>query len=251
MMRLTWAETTKRSAHEADQAYGDGSHLPRSHLCTSSKGRRQMANIVSGDLISIIYTHMYDEQTIMLTSHYLVSNQTGTVSMANGTANIALETQTFGGVYDQLIDVYNLDVSAGLITVQDIFPARYVRFQYTPTFRDGRQSGGSVSMPSNVAAAITLKADEAGPSNRGTKHIAGLADNYIDAGTLTTTALSAYGNLGAALINNITVTAGAGSFTLRPIIFHKAEPTLLTLVTSYSVGQTSRTERRRTVGRGI
>lgn len=123
--------------------------------------------------------------------------------------------------------------------------------------------GAAVHIPTtaNNAAVILLRADIADKRSLGVKHIPGLGGSAVAAGVLTGGITAALGDFGQQAILPVDV----GARTMNPIVFgrarpeytdkhgvlHPAIPKSYRLITSYTVEDTARVMRRRTVGLGI
>jgi hypothetical protein len=211
-----------------------------------------MANIANDDLFEVIWSYQYQGQTIMFTMHYRIASLVGSPpTLAAAAVAIQNELDALGGISQQLAGCYNDEATGGFITIQKIYPARFLKNGSASTFPDGTEGTYTVAMPPNVSLALTLRSDFAGPHFKGTRHLGCVPNDFIDNGLVTAMGLTAMADLGNQLVASLACTSGGATFSCLPVILNRASPGVSPLITSYIRGSTSRTMRRRGVGLGI
>lgn len=189
------------------------------------------------------------EQQVMLTHHYRLIIEDGSppdmyalIQALHGSLDAA----------DSLWEAYTACLHISMVEIrylyQVIYPTRYIQVEEASENTIGVVEGDP--LPQNVATAITLRSDGAGPANRGTKHIGGVPADAIFGGRVTIVGNNRLAELGIELALPRTLAVGGGNQTLIPTIYHRANPVLSPSITNHIIGTTSRVERRRTVGRG-
>jgi len=210
-----------------------------------------MPNLVEGTVIQINIDGRHDAQQLLLTTTWAIISDAwpGDPDM----------DETFDAIHSFMDGIDNLfaayagclseDVTSLKTTFQAIYPTRYSYRTYS--FQAGAGEVAEPSFPPNVAHAVTLRADDAGPGNRGTKHIGGVPLTFSEAGLVTTAGLTALSGLAEMLKLKQGFEVGAfNNFELQPLIAHRANISLSPYATSYTIGSATRVERRRTVGLG-
>jgi len=135
---------------------------------------------------------------------------------------------------------------------------RPVVYQWIHPLRYGRQeivnvnaTGGVAfpALPPNEGFSITKRGLQAGRRFIGSTHVYGLPVRDQTLGQLNAFELDERANLADKIQTTITLAGGGPIFT--PVIFSKSAPTTSPEIVGTVVQQTTRTERRRTVGLGI
>lgn len=129
------------------------------------------------------------------------------------------------------------------ISAQWIHPTRFHRNDQNSLIPNGQRAGDM--LPPNVSAAITKLADEATRHGRGTLHMPGVPAPEVLDGLVQANQLIRYDTLGV----QIKKVRQAG--TMVPILFNRLAPTQSVVITATRSEETSRVNRRRTVGVGI
>lgn len=203
-----------------------------------------MAWIMPGRTIieaSIRYT--LNAQTLLSIFHYrLVTN----TNQADGEAVLNAFNSAFNdvaGVVDKIAGVTSQDLIIDQVVLQAIYPTRFRRYVYEPV-----QTAGQIaedSLPQNVSVAITKRADEASRHGIGTLHMPAVPPSYVEGGYLTALAVNEY----TTVADEMLVEYGTPEF--EPVLFNRANPAASLRITAADVRNTSRVQRRRTVGLGI
>jgi hypothetical protein len=149
---------------------------------------------------------------------------------------------------EELSSYQTTDITTDYIQGQWIYPTRWSYLRIQPTFPNGLLNPPTI--PQNLAAVVTLQADEAGRTARGDVHIAGLDTEVTEAGELLPLGKQHVAIIGASLV---AVLSGGdlGDTNMLPIIYHRTAPQLSKIARRFTVQETIRTMSRRTVGRGI
>lgn len=202
------------------------------------------------DIISLSFDALHDGQQLLLTTHWRVANSTPSVGLDWDEVQTAWVTylDALGNLGDQVTGSYSEDVTDINYVFQRIYPTRNIKFKTVAAHDVGQVV--EPSFPPNVAHAVVIRADVAGPHNKGVKHIGGVPLTYSEAGLITATGLAQLSNLGDALRTVPTLTVTAATFDLIPLIFNRAAPLTSVVAEHYAVGSATRTMRRRTVGLG-
>lgn len=199
--------------------------------------------------VSLTLVGSMNAQEILLTHVYEVASTfgAGTWDMIPNFNEFIGGIVAVGGLANVYLDVMSDEFSLNRIDLQVIYPTRYVKV----SFADGSGPGTVVqnAEPPNVAHAILLRTDLAGRDQRATKHIGGVPSTFTNNGRMTAAAIAAYEILADQLVQRYTV-AGTGDTLWWPIIYHRDNPGATDYITSRTLQNTTRVERRRTVGLG-
>lgn len=134
--------------------------------------------------------------------------------------------------------------------VQAVSPIRYRKHIY-PQTKPGAYEG-EATVP-NVAAVITRQTEFAGRDQISNLHVGPIdvSGAFAAEGVLTTDGTVKLASLTTALLEDLPVGGGA-QWSARPVIYHpnKTDPPNFNYIVGANVQSTTRTMRRRTVGRG-
>lgn len=204
----------------------------------------------TGDIFSIIYRGILFGQETLLTLHYSVALSGGSVDepLFDFSDLIQAQIDALGGLSAAYQQSCSRDLVDMNVYIQKIWPTRYIRKIYTPGAGHGEVLEDS--MPPNCSHVITLRGDAAGPTKRGNKHITAVPPSYTAEGVMTGAGAASYTTLAAAMKATISPAVIVGAADLTPIVYHRANPGVSVPITNHILGQTTRTERRRTVGLG-
>ena len=198
-----------------------------------------------GAIMEVSIRGRVDEQTCISLFHY---------RLTDGGANPTLQSlyDAFNASLNstsQLADAYTaacaLEYQCDEIRYQLITPTRYVARGYTPLDLNGDITGGC--MPSSVSVAITKRSDIAGRHGLGTLHMPGVPRGFVQGSSLTGQAVTQYGYIGQTLLTPVQTT---GPMTWRACVFQRTSPENSVIIVNSQVHTTTRTMRRRVVGRG-
>lgn len=208
--------------------------------------------IAQTSIISVIYRSLADGQENLLTLHYRLQPDEGVMDDPDGEevlGQISTQLSSPLSVDEDYTSVLSSDIAKTTRIQQVIYPQRFVKVVYALDF-DGVGTAPAPMMPPNAAHVITLRGDIATPHARGNKHIGGVPKEWTEDGFATGAALAAYATLADQLKGSFSITTAVGNFNVYPVIYNRANPTISIAVTNYTLGETTRVERRRTVGLG-
>lgn len=202
--------------------------------------------IAVDNILSLNLDALHDGGQLLLTTHWKVHAISPSSSVDS--TDLWTEWASLMNAVGGLGDVYAATTSEAVTDIKYVFqlihPIRYVK-----TVVPSDHPVGEVAlpaMPPNVAHVIVLRADAAGPHNVGTKHIGGVPSTFTEGGLLTTAGLDALLILAVPLKNELAITVGANTVTLRPVIYNRAAPATSVEVTNAAIGSATRVMRRRT-----
>lgn len=198
------------------------------------------------DVIEVTFEGRLFAQQVMSVFHYVVTNP---VTVPNGAEELAFLMDTLNaddGFLAQWLACCSNQLTNATIKVQKIAPLRFL-----PVQADGISSTGGVgsaSMPSNVAVAITKRAEQAGRHGRGTLHMPGVPIEFVTNGSVNIVGAGVYDSLRAQIL--LERTPFGGAVTYQPVIFNRALPLTSQPVLNTVLRREARVMRRRTVGLG-
>lgn len=206
--------------------------------------------INDGSIVLVSLSGKMYGQTVLLTHTYLVNSTYGVGSWDMDPNFNEFVGQADGaiGLADVYADAVSVDLAEIFMTLQVIAPTRYVKRQYPLTNNVGTVAGAA--LPQNVAHVITVQTDYAGRRQRGNKHIGGVPASFSVDGELAGGGPGALADLKDVLVLPQTI-AGTGDSIWTPVLYHRGQEDYFDIITTGIVQATTRTERRRTVGRGI
>lgn len=202
--------------------------------------------VSNGNIVEVTFFGRMADQVLMSVFHYRV---TGITDGADGTAlsdslNNALKLPA--GLETTYTQSCSQDYAFERVTIQWIYNIRYTRQEYVPA--QGQGAINSPGLPPNDSVALTKRTDTANRHNRGTLHMPGVAVQSVLNGNVTPAGLVTYSNLGTRVAALVTTADGA-NFT--PVIFNRGTPQNSPTILTCTPQNTSRVQRRRTVGLGI
>lgn len=207
-------------------------------------------NFINGAVLEVgVLGHIYGQNT-MTVLHYMVS---GVLQPKDWNLFRNDFHQQFYTDLDSFVKNYleatSDDFFLDGIRYQLIFPTRYA-YDYYPTPGD---QGGVVqpALPPNDGATITKRNDATGKNNRGSIHMPGVPSTFVVDGFLTAAAIGTYAQIGAKGVTPISLAQLPDPpMEWAPVIFHRVAPGASQPWTTWTVQDTSRVNRRRTVGVG-
>lgn len=209
--------------------------------------------VAANAFIQLTYRGLHWGQVVMNTFIYrldpigiVIDGPDGAAAMAE----IKAQLEAPLNMDDDYIAAVSSDMTEIVKDLQWISPTRYLKQTYTVGIT-GTGEAPAVSMPPNVSHVFTLRGDIAVPVRVGTKHIPAVPIEWVDEGKPTGAAQAIYATLAAQAKNDFPITVGGDSFNVLPYVFNRDEPLTSVLVTAWRLGETTRVERRRTVGLGI
>lgn len=210
-----------------------------------------MAIVTDRSIFSLAWDAREDTQQLLLTTHWRWETDTPGAEVDYGAFATAVETWCNGAdSFNEIVStVYSVDVGNITPILQRISPLRLNPRVLSNTFPSGIVAT-TIDMPPNIAHALTMRADYAGPRFRGTKHIGGVPSGFTSNGKITTAGQTAIGELGLLFSQSFGLTVSSVSGFMRPVILHRAEPAVSPDIIDFTVGLATRTMRSRTVGHG-
>lgn len=210
-----------------------------------------MANplLSADDIVSIYFDSRLDEQQILLTTHWRVTDDSATpCDLFQFYTSMLDALEELGGFTSDLMACYSEDVVSTRVMIQKIHTVRYIH--ETRTLVAGEGLVASPAAPPQVSHAIVLRATETGPTNRGTKKIGGCPTSFTENGYLTDPGRTALESLTTRLTGLMNCDVDGSPVYIEPIIYHRPSPSLSPSVWAGEVLPTTRSQRRRTVGYG-
>lgn len=210
-----------------------------------------MANPLAavGDIFSIYFDSRLDEQQILLTTHWIVNEDTGgPFDLFAFYTSMLDKLEELGGFTNVLMACYSEDVVGTRVSIQKIHPTRMIHETRTLVAGDGTVV--SPAAPPQVSHAIVLRATETGPTAKGTKKIGGCPSSFTENGYLTDVGAVALQDLLTSLTSTLNCDVDGSPVYIDPVILHRAAPADSKLVWTGEVLPTTRSQRRRTVGYG-
>ncbi len=210
-----------------------------------------MPTLTNGCIIACTAKGSFASQTTLTTFHYKVTPATawGNPDYFDFITALHTENELAGNLTQQYAGVTSEDFFISKWVYQALHPTRYVAVEKVTAHDQGTVAG--TGLPPAVATALIMRTDQAGRTQRGVKHMPGVPSDWVEEGMVTGAAQTQYQVLIDYLKLQFTITVGGTDYLLDFVIFHRAAPSASPIVTSGTVGLTSRTEKRRVVGRGI
>lgn len=199
--------------------------------------------VADGSILEVTIQGRHNDQTVLSLFHYRL---VGSLGLPDGEAAIDafdLEFQAVGGIADQYLSCCSNEYLGTRIHYQWIYNIRYHKKDFA-----NRNGDGKVAVPAhpqNVGSAITKFNNIAGRHSRGTLHMPAVPQTFTTAGRLNGVGSLTYLTL-ASQLQTVLVTG-----TMEPVLLNKANPALSKVIDGATVEETTRINRRRTVGVGI
>lgn len=202
-------------------------------------------NVANGAILQATIVQRLEGQTVLNILHYVLQ---GVAGETDGPALIDTLNTAFnaaGGVVGELQNCQSSSLGYDRILYQWITPNRFAYRAYVPFNLTGNIE--EAAAPVNVAAAVLRKTDAAGPTERGTLHVAGLPAGQLN-GSFIEVGLR---DLLLLFGDSTLAEQGPAETRLTPVLFHAANPLVSPEPESCLVQPYTRVMRRRTVGVGI
>lgn len=208
-----------------------------------------------GDVVEVSFRGALYGQTTLNIRHYQMTTIVPGFDALTTFQGMYVTMNIAGALLTQWKNMVSTDWTLTDVTFQRIWPLRNARI----TFADGTTGTvvGSANT-ANVAAVCTLRTDKATqrnpPLHQGQTsnfHLAGMPTLEYGAGVLPAATLTKLDALAQQLASGITDANGNG---MDPVIYHRNVPTTpgnVDVITNYTLNPTVRTQRTRTVGKGI
>jgi hypothetical protein len=115
----------------------------------------------------------------------------------------------------------------------------------------GAGTGAGSALGAQLAILITKRTDLAGRANRGRTYLPFCSTNMSSAaGNISAAGLAAAAAFAASMFASITVSVGAASVTLQPVIYHRATQTNVPITSLVVRGEFATQRRRSLINRG-
>lgn len=203
-------------------------------------------NIGAGAIIEVTMAGKLFAQQCLNVRHYRVRS-VGTDP--DGVVNMDAFASAFtagGGVDEGMAAVQSISVEGRQVFAQWIYPARYRRKEYDPFQTEGDR--GTLCETANISFSIQLAAEEADRHGVGRVSCYGVAVDDCVGGAPSTPITALLDTLGVRLVQPIVI--GIGTI-FDPVIYQRAQPAFSYIVRSAGTMRQIRTQRTRTLGRGI
>lgn len=203
-----------------------------------------------GDLFSVNIDARLFGQQILFTTHWRFDSvEPGTTVQAEETfeawAAFLDSAEGWGKAY---ADSVSQSLTGLTYVFQRIQPVRMVSKRIASTFTEGQVAEDS--LPPNTSHVLTLRCDETGRNKVGNRHIAAVPPSFTENGMITADGITALSGLGETLMPFTSFEVGLDTLQFGPVIYHRDAIPTYSEITNYSIQQTTRVERRRTVGLG-
>lgn len=209
-----------------------------------------MPDVSDGDIFLFAADARLDGQQLLLTQYYraVFNTPESTVNYLALIDEWHDATELLGAMSAVIAGIYSEDVVNINYWYQKIDPIRLVKQVRSSV--NGTGTVASPSLPPGTANVITMRGDIATRRQVGSKHLGGVPSSFSEDGLVTAAGRTAYQLLIDNILGPPVLTLGEVIVTMNPVIFHRAEPSTSALSTSGYVQDTTRTEKRRVVGRG-
>lgn len=205
--------------------------------------------ILPGGILEVSLVGLHQAQRILTILHYRADPAIGSFPEFNTAASEFLDQLLVtGGVVETYLECLSEEYTFSAVRLQLIHPVRHAFKNFPQTGASGDVA--SPALPPNDGAMIVKRTDETGRHQRGAVHMPCVPTTFVDGGMLTTPAKVAYNAFGSAMVTNFVTMSGGGQTQWDPVIFNRLQPANSPVFTSATAEDTSRTNRRRTVGRG-
>lgn len=201
--------------------------------------------IPNGGVVEIVANQRLAGQVILNIFHYKAE---GTVTDAKPELIELLDVVNSAGgnsIAEKMAQAQGLGLTYDSWTVQLISPTRYLKMAKAPAYAGAEGEG--TSMPPNVAAVLTKKAEVSGRHGIGNMHLGGVPKEQAVNGSWTAEYMLLLQALAATLPESITTT----TITWRPVLIQRAQISSSVRFVEVQPQKTTRIMRRRTVGLGI
>lgn len=202
--------------------------------------------VPTSSIMEVTCELQHNLQTVMSVFHFKL---TSGGSITDGSAALLAMSnamQAGGGLWLNWVSAISDDLSNGMIYCQWIFPTRYSLRSFVPAVASGQVA--ITSFPQNLAVSITKMSDFGTRRGRGTLHMPGVPNTWVDGGELSAAGLAGYVAIRDDLNDTVVLATG---HTLTPVIYNRSAPGDSITITDALLQPTSRVMRRRTVGVGI
>jgi len=206
--------------------------------------------LAASDIVQATFRYRFAGQEMIWVMNYRIFSTSSTQSVIEdlGTIGDKLKTTTTPNLLFYWLRVIPTNVVLHEVRTQRVRPTRSIFVQRLVN-EPGTNAGGNASA-SNIAAVTTRKTELGGRKDISNSHIGPIGPTQIVDGKLTAAFLVIMTDLAAAMSEDQFI--ATPSISLRPVVLHKlgAVPPWGD-VAVFSVGDTGRVMRRRTVGVGI
>lgn len=200
-----------------------------------------------GSILQLRIVGTLFEQQVMNVFHYQYSEPGGNADYTVPCGRLFSAFVGLGQVYTHWIDCVSQSLTVQKISVQPVYADRLASVDNVPGVVQGTQVG--TDMGTNTAATITKRTDRATRWGIGSCHIPGMIAENLDPTTNTWNTL--YQGFLQDVANKIPdVLVGFGE-TFTPILWNIAAPNRITEISTCTVQDTPRVQRRRGLRLGV
>lgn len=203
-----------------------------------------MTPLATGSVILATFEGTSNGQQIINTHHFEFVQPGGAPDYRVELNDLLDKLTVAGGWADDILAAANVSYKLEAIHAQPITPQRMTRVTRIVGTAGSR---GGTALPQNVAAVIERKSDNATRWGRGNWHFCGLQVGDATNGIVQAAMLALLATVGDNFATTYVLTNGG---EMRPILWSPKVPGRKTPITAFSVKNTVRVMRRRTVGLG-
>lgn len=214
------------------------------------EGKSMPYSVAPGAILEASLRGTFWGQKIMMVRHYWINPED-----IGGSSDGATDLGEFLNQWDDAITGISAlrstqvttEVGMDEVRAQWIYPTRYSYLS-----RATQNSTGAVAPPTtpqNLSYVVTMQSQAAGRSGKGNIFECGYPTTAEAAGLITNIGRTNLEDLGNFFLTNFTM--ATSGITVQPIVMHRAAPANSQVIDHYTVQHEVRTQRRRTVGRGI
>lgn len=209
-------------------------------------------SVAVGDIWRVVAEGTWDLQQIRLTHHYIVSSVTGTIADTTLSALLLAKLNGGGGGGDLFESKYLAVMPPSYQLTRWVVQKIYTtRLKYESLARGVAGTHADDTAAGNQAAVVTGQTNFSGRSEVSNKHIGPIPQSASvqDSGKIAAAYKALLTTLAGAF--NTSIVSVAPAVQLDPGIFHKTGALRFTSFYQFTVQDTLRVMRRRTVGVGI
>lgn len=208
--------------------------------------------VQGGAILEVANLGEENGQRIMNVWHYKFDGATTPTADGDALVNV-LSGILQGGGADGLLDLLKAQTNE-IVTWQSVRYQWITPIRYSPTVVTADNGPGEVAdppLPQNVSGVATLHSMFAGPGGSGRKHFGGLSTTDEGGGEMMNQFLVNTSPILELMMEVVDTGAVQVGSSLVPVIFNRVTPANSIQWTGYTIQDTSRVMRRRTVRVGI
>lgn len=209
-----------------------------------------MATPQAGMITAVSFLGTANSQRVLNTLHYrmTVAWSQQSIEAYMDAFNNQIKATGANDIVTAFLDIHSTGYRLDAVKLQVVYPVRYRSKSYSNGF-NGTDTGELRAQ--NVSVSITKRTELAGRSKVGRINVGGIGANSYQNGLITSTTLSLADVWCGRIIQQIFEVGGLGLNT--PVLFHpgvNANPKF-DLIESFIPEVTLRTQRTRTIGKGV